>query len=92
MWHELPESIQTKFADKRIPHPRLTKGQDIGSTMSMVSTLTDLSTVDSRTGVTVNHWDKPPNLNPPPPSNIDALYSNQPARDVDLSQLSPKAR
>jgi hypothetical protein len=55
--------------------------------MSVMSTLTDLSTVDPRTGVVVNQWDKPRNLNPPPPSNIDALYSNQPARDVDLPRL-----
>jgi hypothetical protein len=79
MWHELPDPIRTKFSDKRIPHPRLTKGQDIGSTMSVMSTLTDFSTVDPRTGDTVNQWDKPPVLNPPPPSNIDALYSTHAA-------------
>jgi hypothetical protein len=57
--------------------------------MSVMSTLTDLSTVDPHTGVVVNQWwDKPPNQNPPPPSSIDVLYSNQPARDVDLSRLS----
>jgi hypothetical protein len=92
IWHALPEHIRTKFAEKWIPHPRLTKGHNIGSTMSVMSTLTDLSTVDPRTGAVVNQWDKPPNLNPPPPSNIDALYLNQPTRDVDLSRLPPEAR
>jgi hypothetical protein len=92
-WHELPEAIRSKFAAKRIPHPRLTKGQDIGSTMSvMLSSILELSSVDPRTGVVTNKWDKPPNLNPKPPTNIDALYSNHSTRDVDLSPIPQPAR
>jgi hypothetical protein len=67
MWQELPDIIRNQFADKRIPFPRLTKGQDIGSTMSVISTLTDISTVDPKTGSSFNQWDKPPNLHSPPP-------------------------
>jgi hypothetical protein len=92
IWHELPDPIRTKFAAKHMPYPSLTKGQDIGSTMSVMSTVTDFSTVDLCTSVTVNQWDKPPVLNPPPPSNIDALYSTQRVRDVDLSRVHPDAR
>jgi hypothetical protein len=95
MWHELPDAIRSKFAAKRIPHPRLTKGQDIGSTMSVMSSLSDLSSMDPRTGMISDQWDKPPSLNPVPPTNIDARYSHHRARDVDLSlvpQPSPPKR
>jgi hypothetical protein len=92
IWHELPEAIRSKFAAKRIPYPRLTKGQDIGSSMSVMTSLSDLSSIDPRTGAVTNKWDKPPNLNPKPPTNIDALYSTHLARDVDLSLIPQPAR
>jgi hypothetical protein len=92
MWHELPEAIRSKFAAKRIPYPMLTKGQDIGSSMSVMTSLLDLGSIDPRTGVVTNQWDKPPDLKPTPPTNIDALYSNHRARDVDLSLVPQPAR
>jgi hypothetical protein len=58
----------------------------------MMSTLTDISTADPKTGASVNQWDKPRNLHSPPPRNIDALYANQPARDDDVSRLPTDAR
>jgi hypothetical protein len=85
MWHELPEAIHSKFAAKRIPYPRLTKGQDIGSSMSVMTSLSELGSIDPRTGVLTNQWDEPPNLKSP--TNIDALHSNHRARDVDLSLI-----
>jgi hypothetical protein len=83
MWHEI------QFAEKRIPYPRLTKGQDIGSTMSVMSSLSDLSSANPRTaGVVTNQWDKPLSLNPIPPTNIDALYSH-PRAPMSISLLCP---
>jgi hypothetical protein len=60
--------------------------------MSVMSSLSELSSVDPRTGVVTNKWDKPPSLGPTPPTNIDAMYSHHRARDVDLSLVPPPAR